>query len=208
MRMGVAESKIRGPFALAMASWLVLAGWPGETCCEEKAFDLFPLSKPWLDVRIPRYDDQDVLTSMMHTESLTRHDEKELRMEGLTLVMFQSSGEIALRMKTKQGLYDVATSTLRTHSTTFIEHAQFEMKGNRLRFDTAKQQGTLEGNVEMLIYGVPVPAQPQGAPAPAQPEQPAGEEKAPQEEPVAEKRLEVVQASPAPQLLTQPRTDP
>jgi len=162
------------PFAAGVPRRLLLAGL-GLACLwgakgEDESFDLFPLSRPWKDVRIPRYNENDVLTSMMHTESLTRRDQKELELEGLTVVMFQQPRKMSLRLKTKEGLYDVASSLLRTHATTFIEHPQFEMKGDRMKFDTATQKGTLEGNVEMLIYNVPVavkaPAVPQsGNPA-------------------------------------------
>lgn len=172
---------------------------------EEKAFDLFPVGKPWLDVRIPRYDDDDVLTSMMHTEAMTRQDEKKLKLDGLTLVVFQSNGEISLRLKTKQGLYDVASSMLQTHSTTFIEHAQFEMTGDRLTFDTSKQQGTLQGNVQMRIFGVPVSPP---VPMPAAPEQQAhpgqapAQEKARPESVKADQPVEVAQVSAPPALLS------
>lgn len=173
--------------------------WP-----EEKAFDLFPVGKPWLDVRIPRYDEHDVLTSMMHTESLTRQDEKKLKLDGLTLVVFQSDGTISLRLKTKQGLYDVASSMLQTHSTTFIEHAQFEMTGDRLTFDTSKQQGTLQGNVQMRIFGVPVTQQVPAPGAPAQqahPEQAPGGQKAQPEPAKGEQPVEVAQLSSSRALL-------
>jgi hypothetical protein len=176
----------------------------GEEKREEKPFDLFPTGTPWLDVRIPRYDDKDQLTSMMHTEALTRQNEKELKLDGLTLVMFQSSGEISLRLKTKEGLYDAGASMLRTHSTTFIEHAQFKMQGDRMTFDTAKQQGTLRGNVEMLIYGLPVqtpvpvapsaPAAAPASPAPARPAPPAVEGKPrPESQQNAEQPIPVVE---------------
>ena len=212
---------IAGSPALWVAGVAWVLGFAPACPAEEKTFDLFPMSKPWLDVRIPRYDDQDVLTSMMHTEALTRKDEKKLKLDGLTLVMFQSSGEISLRLKTKQGFYDVATSMLQTHSTTFIEHAQFEMTGDRLIFDTSKRQGTLQGNVEMRIFGVPVapsaPSSPAAAPMEGQMPGAEGTNQAqpqlrsqppPQPQPELKnaeqpaKSVEVVQANPSAQLLT------
>lgn len=198
--------KARWTFAVCGTAGLLMGVLVAVSLSEEKPFDLFPTGKPWLDVRIPRYDENDVLTSMMHTESLTRQDEKRLKLEGLTLVMFQASGEMTLRLKTKLGIYDVGASMLQTHSTTFIEHAQFEMSGNRLTFDTAKQQGTLVGDVEMRIYGVPIPAQAPAVPEPARAPEPAGGEKPRPEMPRVAPPAKVVQVAPSVYALSNPET--
>jgi hypothetical protein len=125
---------------------------PGGGTKEDAGFDLFPIGKPWQDVRVPRYDDQDRLTSIMHSELLTREARQLLQMEGLTLAMFEPDRTISLRLKTAKGTYDLATKELKTRTKTFIEHPQFDMQGDSLVFDTQSGKGKLNGHVEMVIY--------------------------------------------------------
>ena len=66
----------------------------------EAAFDMFPVGKPWKEVRVPRYNDRDELTSMMHSETLTRESDQLLELDGLTLAMFQAERKMSLRLKT------------------------------------------------------------------------------------------------------------
>jgi hypothetical protein len=125
---------------------------PGGGTKEDAGFDLFPVGKPWRDVRVPRYDDQDRLASIMHSETLTRESLKLLQMEGLTLAMFEPDRTLSLRLKTAKGIYDLGTKELKTRTKTFIEHPRFDMQGDSLVFDTQSGKGKLNGNVEMVIY--------------------------------------------------------
>jgi len=119
---------------------------------ENPGFELFPVDKPWLDVRVPRYDENDRLTSIMHSEVLTREKEQLLQMEGLTLAMFEKDRTLSLRMKAAKGEYDLTTKELKTRTKTFIEHPRFDMQGDSLVFDTSSGKGKLNGHVEMIIY--------------------------------------------------------
>ncbi|RFC46109.1 MAG: hypothetical protein DVB23_001745 [Verrucomicrobia bacterium] len=125
---------------------------PGGGTKEDAGFDLFPVGKPWRDVRLPRYDEKDRLTSIMHSEILTREARQLLQMEGLTLAMFEPDRTLSLRLKTAKGIYDLATKELKTRTKTFIEHPRFDMQGDSLIFDTGSGKGKLNGNVEMVIY--------------------------------------------------------
>ncbi|MEO0446525.1 MAG: hypothetical protein AAF191_10675 [Verrucomicrobiota bacterium] len=149
---------------------------------EQEAFDLFPIEKPWENVRIPRYSDSDALSQVMHSETLTREVGEQLRMDGLTVVTFDARGGLSLRLKTKRGIYDITTEMLRTHTRTYIEHPQFDMKGDRARFSAKTQEGILEGNVEMLIYNVPVAMPLPGKPAQVLPNR-KGEDGGPKKKP-------------------------
>jgi hypothetical protein len=119
---------------------------------EDAGFDLFPINKPWRDVRVPRYDEKDRLTSIMHSEKLTRDKLKELQMEDLTLAMFEDDGSLALRLETKRATYDLTNSELRTQTNALIQHPKFDLQGDSLLFDTRSGKGKLTGHVEMRIF--------------------------------------------------------
>jgi hypothetical protein len=125
---------------------------------EAGAFDLFPVGKPWKQVRVPRYNAKDELTSIMHAETLTREAERLLQLEGLTLAMFEPDRSLALRLKTAKGTYELANGELRTRTKTYIEHPRFDMQGDGMVFDTRSGKGKLNGNVEMIVYAMDLPA--------------------------------------------------
>jgi len=124
---------------------------------EAGAFDLFPVGKPWKEVRVPRYNANDELTSIMHAQILTREAERLLQLEGLTLAMFEPDRSLSLRLKTAKGTYELANGELRTRTKTFIEHPRFDMQGDGMVFDTRSGKGRLNGNVEMIVYAIDLP---------------------------------------------------
>ncbi len=126
----------------------------------DETFALFPIGKPWLNVRVPRYNDRDELISIMHTGVLTRQLDEILQLDDLTIALFQDEGRMSLRLKTTRGLYDLRSAKLRSRSKTFIEHQDFDMTGDRMEFDTKSQRGELTGNVEMVVYSMERAAMP------------------------------------------------
>jgi len=164
------DSRLR-PVTLAMFLWsaawasaegpeapaVVVTGPPSSSAGDEASFDLFPVGKPWLDVRVPRYNEVDQLTSIMHAQVLTREAERLLQMDGLTLAMFEPDRSLSLRVKTAKGIYDLDTGELKTRTKTFIEHPAFDMQGDSLVFDSRSGKGRLNGNVEMIIYTFEAP---------------------------------------------------
>lgn len=136
-----------------------------EGAIADDAFDLFPVGKPWEGVRVPNFDENDLLTSILHTDVLTRESKELLHMLGLTVVMFQKNGDMSLRLVTNRGVYDVDEEKLKSREKTFIQHPQFDMHGDKMIFDTRHQNGKLNGNVEMIIYdmeraAMPIPTVP------------------------------------------------
>jgi hypothetical protein len=125
---------------------------PGGGKKEDAGFDLFPVDKPWRDVRVPRYNEKDQLTSIMHSELLTREKLQILQMEDLTMAMFDDDGSLALRLETKKATYDLTNSELKTRTSAFIQHPKFDLQGDSLSFDTRSGIGKLTGHVEMRIF--------------------------------------------------------
>ncbi|MFT5465147.1 MAG: hypothetical protein ACI8UO_000234 [Verrucomicrobiales bacterium] len=143
---------------------------------------LLPIDKAWTHVRAPRYDDENVLQSIMLSEIVTRRRDHVLDLEELTLALFDADGTVSLRMITAIGEYDLDEQKLKsrqilleepadhdgdgreeTMSRTKIEHPKFDMWGDVLVFDTTTQSGTMHGNVRMEIFEsdtdmIPIPS--------------------------------------------------
>lgn len=113
---------------------------------------MFPIGKPWTHVRVPKYDANDVLDSILLAETLTRNDEQLLLMEDLTIVMLEADGTLQLRLKTDRAIYDLTSEKMKSRTRTFIQHQKFDMYGDTMDFNTKTQKGKLNGNVEMIIF--------------------------------------------------------
>jgi len=146
---------------------------------DAEAFQMFPVGKPWTGVRVPKYNEREELVSLMDSKTLTRENEEVLKLNGLTVVMFKGEGELSLRLKTREGLFNVRTGKLRSRSQADIEHTKFVMKGDRMEFDTETQMGKLNGNVVMEIFDAGAAA------ALILPQQASTEEKASEEKPTS-----------------------
>ena len=114
--------------------------------------NLFPVGKPWINVRIPRQNEKDELTNLIHSETLTRKDERSLKLQGVTMVFFDPNKTVTVRIKTAEGFYDMVGEKMSSRTKTFIEHSKFDMTGDSSEFDVKTQKGQLNGNVEMIIY--------------------------------------------------------
>lgn len=159
------------PRAAAVA--LCCAGVGGSTAQEDgkpaggasitETARLFPMGKPWKNVVIPRHNEKDELTNVVHAETLTRENDELMRLQGTTVVFLQPDGTMHLRIKTAEGFYNFITERIKSRTKTFVEHPKFDMHGDSSEFDVKTQTGVLNGRVEMVIYdaetaALPLPA--------------------------------------------------
>lgn len=110
---------------------------------------LFPVGRVFQGVRIPSYSG-DTLGSVIHSQFMKRADDEHLEMETLEIVVYQA-GKAATRILTDRAIFDIATKTLRSTTSARIIQDQFEMKGDRLLFDSQSRIGHLSGHVKTVI---------------------------------------------------------
>lgn len=146
------KNVVRLILALSIAAGIAIPVFGGDDSGNQEAFQLFPVGKPWTGVRVPKYNEKDELVSLMDSRLLTRENEELLKLDDLTVVMFKKDGSVNMRLKTMQGIFNVKTGKLRSRSPANIEHAKFNMRGDRMEFDTETQVGKLNGNVVMEIF--------------------------------------------------------
>ena len=127
------------------------------------ALALFPKGIPCKDVRMPRFKENNELNSLLHSESVIRESDELLQLDNMTVVMFKPDRSMSLRVKTKKGVFNYEKKVMKSRDKTFIESPQFDMEGDRLEFNTETQNGTLNGNVTMVIYNVEKAAAPGAA---------------------------------------------
>jgi hypothetical protein len=111
---------------------------------------LFPVGRVFQGVRIPSYSG-DTLGSVIHSQYMKRADDEHLEMETLEIVVFQG-GKASTRILTDRAIFDITTKTLRSTTSARIIQDQFEMKGDRLLFDSQSRIGHLSGHVKTVIH--------------------------------------------------------
>lgn len=142
---------------------------------------LFPVGRVFEGVRIPSYHG-DALSSVIHSRYMKRADDEHLEMELLEIVTYQA-GEADTRIETDRAIFDTVAKTLRSTTSAKILQQQFEMRGDRMIFDSNSRVGHLSGNVKTLVFNTGqfrkgTPSAPTGgAAAPSSPELPTPERK-------------------------------
>ncbi|MCB1063153.1 MAG: LPS export ABC transporter periplasmic protein LptC [Verrucomicrobiae bacterium] len=113
---------------------------------------LFPIGRVFEGVKIPSYSG-DALGSVIHADYMRRADDEHLEMEMLEIVVY-NAGEADSRILTDRAIYDMKAKTLRSTTPAKIVQKQFEMRGDRMFFDSITRVGHMDGNVKTLIYQV------------------------------------------------------
>ncbi len=111
---------------------------------------LFPIGRVFEGVKIPSYSG-DTLSSVVHADFMRRADDEHLEMEMLEIVIY-TAGEPDSRILTDRAIYDMDSGTLRSTTPARIMQKQFEMRGDRMLFDSETRIGHLSGNVKTRIH--------------------------------------------------------
>ncbi|MEM7009970.1 MAG: LPS export ABC transporter periplasmic protein LptC [Verrucomicrobiota bacterium] len=139
---------------------------------------LFPLGKPWHEVRLPRFDAENRLQWILRSEVVTRNEPGRLDLEGVILAFVDGEGYLTHKIKTAKAVYDAEQNSVKSRARADIEHEKFDMSGDVMEYDTQTQQAKLIGNVEMIIFdaGDDVGPTLPGESSPSEPEAPKGDD--------------------------------
>jgi len=102
---------------------------------------------------IPSFDAVGRRTSLITADMLRRVDDKRIYAEKLVVQMFNADPKNDVRIDLKTAFYQMAGGgVLRSTERSRVSHADFEIEGDSLIFDTAKNQGRMTGNIHMVIF--------------------------------------------------------
>lgn len=164
-------------FVSVSAQDVGLTGGPGGLDDDSMEL-LFPLGKPWYEVRLPRFDAENQLQWILRSEVVTRNEPGRLDLDGVILAFVDGEGYLTHKIKTAKAVYDAEQNSVKSRARADIEHEKFDMSGDVMEYDTQTQQAKLIGNVEMVIFDTGdevVPALP-GESSSADSEEPKGDD--------------------------------
>ncbi len=103
---------------------------------------------------IPSFDSTGRRTSLITADMLRRVDDQRIYAEKLVVQMFNVDTKNDVRIDLKTAFYQMAGSggVLRSTERSRVSRADFQIEGDGLIFDTAKNQGRMTGNIHMVIF--------------------------------------------------------
>jgi lipopolysaccharide export system protein LptC len=100
---------------------------------------------------LPDFDPQGHMRGRFEAKNATRLDQDHVRFIDLKMVTFTEKNEPDFKFDMTEAVLNLDTRVLESKHRTKIKRADFELEGDTMQFDTKMQQGTLVGNVKMVI---------------------------------------------------------
>jgi hypothetical protein len=100
---------------------------------------------------LPDIDENGHLRGRFVAGTARRVDQDHMQFRELSITTYTEDNQIDLQIAMADSVLDLNTRVLSSPQRTTIKRADFEIVGDTARFDTAARQGTITGNVKMVI---------------------------------------------------------
>jgi hypothetical protein len=100
---------------------------------------------------LPDIDENGHLRGRFVAGTARRVDQDHMQFRELNITTYTEDNQIDLQIAMADSVLDLNTRVLSSPQRTTIKRADFEIVGDTARFDTAARQGTITGNVKMVI---------------------------------------------------------
>ncbi len=126
-----------------------------EKTAEQKEEDNIPLpvGHEAKGLILPDYDPRGVLNNRFEAGIARRLDAGHLQMRDLNMTTYTPQQKPDLRIRMSDSVLDLKTKVISTKERTTVKRSDFEIAGDAMQFDTTSRQGTMTGNVKMIITG-------------------------------------------------------
>jgi hypothetical protein len=100
---------------------------------------------------LPDIDENGHLRGRFVAGTARRVDQDHMQFRELNITTYTEDNQIDLQIAMADSVLDLNTHVLSSPQRTTIKRADFEIAGDTARFDTSARQGTITGNVKMVI---------------------------------------------------------
>lgn len=114
-------------------------------------------------VIFPYNDGSGTKTMNFRIETATPLDDDHIKMSNLTIETLDEAGEKELTIDLPASVLDLQTRVITGSARVTIKRSDFEITGATMQFNTETKQGSIDGDVKMIIYDLRDDA-PAGAP--------------------------------------------
>lgn len=127
-----------------------------------------PIGHGGKGLRIPYLDDGARKSMQFVIGKAERIDEDVVKMSDLKIEMLAQDDSPEMKIDLPNSTMNLVTRVITGEKAVKVKRDDFELSGERMIFDTVSKQGTLQGNVRMLIYDlaneITTPAKPDPKP--------------------------------------------
>ncbi len=102
---------------------------------------------------LPDYDLRGRLSNRFDAGVAKRLDNIHLEMRDLKMTTYTAEQKPDLQINMSSSVLDLKTRVINSQQQTTVHRADFDIVGDTMKFDTTTRQGTLVGNVKMVIRG-------------------------------------------------------
>jgi hypothetical protein len=102
---------------------------------------------------LPDYNLRGLLSNRFVAGIAKRLDDNHLQMRDLKMTTYTEQQKPDLQIDMSDSVLDLKTKVISTQKRTTVRRTDFEIAGDTMQFDTTTRQGTMSGNVKMVITG-------------------------------------------------------
>jgi Lipopolysaccharide-assembly, LptC-related len=102
---------------------------------------------------IPDYDLQGHLNNRFDAGVAKRLDDVHVQLRDLKMITYTPDKKPDLRIDMSDSVLNMKTRVISSQKPTTVRRADFRITGDTMQFDTITRQGTMVGNVKMVIIG-------------------------------------------------------
>ncbi len=103
-------------------------------------------------VTLPYFDDQGKLQMNYKIDSATRVDLGHLKMTHTLIETYDDAEKVEMKIDMPTSTLDLNTKVVTSETPVTISRSDFQITGERMRFDTDSRAGVMFGKVRMVIY--------------------------------------------------------
>ena len=102
---------------------------------------------------LPDYDPRGYLNNRFEAGIAKRLDDNHLQMRDLKMTTYTAQQKPDLQIEMSDSVLDLKTRMISSQQRTTVHRADFQIAGDTMQFDTMTRQGTMVGNVKMVVTG-------------------------------------------------------
>ena len=103
---------------------------------------------------LPDFDLQGRMRGKLEAGVTRRLDDQNIEFEGVKFTTFVPETETPdLEIKMNKSVFNLKTQVLTSNVRSTVKRSDFEVAGDTMKFEMLTRQGTLEGNVKMVVRG-------------------------------------------------------
>ena len=111
---------------------------------------VIPLGQEQKNFKLPSYEGTS-LASLTQGASMRRVDDKHLFITEMVITTYGKGGKEEMTVKMPTATYHLVEGSLKSDERSVVSREDFDIEGDRLLFDNARQFGRMDGNIRMTI---------------------------------------------------------